>query len=287
MRLFKNFLLVFLALTFLQVQCVFAEEEDESTINEEFAELEKVRGALENPIPNIKLTKAFPNLKFNRPLWMCQAPDGTERWFVLQQRGLIKVFSAKDDTKGTEVFLDISSFVKGRAAVMGLLAMAFHPNYKTNGKFYLWYMPSRRGPAGGYLVEYKVSKDNPHRADPKSRRLIMKVDLLTSSPHNGGTFCNMPRCSEQNADWATGCIRYMREHGLTRITTTVEAENAWAEHVEEGVRGTLLHLGNSWFFGANTPGKKRVFQMYAGGAPAFRAKCDEVAAKGYEGFVLS
>ena len=106
-------------------------------------------------------------------------------------------------------------------------------------------------------------------------------------PHNGGTFCNMPRCSEQNADWATDCIRYMREHGLTRIATTVEAENAWAEHVEEGVRGTLLHLGNSWLFGANTPGKKRVFQMYAGGAPAFGAKCDEVAAKGYEGFVLS
>ena len=105
-------------------------------------------------------------------------------------------------------------------------------------------------------------------------------------PHNGATFCNIPRCIEQNVEWVTDCIRYMREKGFTRIAATPEAEEAWTDHVNELAVGTLSSEVDSWFFGANIPGKKRTVLMYFGGAPAYRKKVDEVAAKGYEGFVL-
>jgi len=105
-------------------------------------------------------------------------------------------------------------------------------------------------------------------------------------PHNGGTFCNIPRCIEQNVEWVTSCIRYMREHHFERIAAESDAEDAWTEHVNEVVADTLIPETDSWFMGANVPGKKRTFLMYAGGSPSYREKCDEVAAKGYEGFVL-
>ena len=105
-------------------------------------------------------------------------------------------------------------------------------------------------------------------------------------PHNGATFCNIPRCSEQNVEWVTECIRYMREHKHGRIEAKLDAEGAWTEHVADTIADSLLLQADSWFMGANTPGKKRTFLMYAGGSPAYRAKCEEVAAKGYEGFML-
>ncbi len=105
-------------------------------------------------------------------------------------------------------------------------------------------------------------------------------------PHNGATFCNIPRCSEQNVEWVTACIRYMCEHNYQRIEPTIEAEDQWTAHVAETINATLLPLADSWFMGANTPGKRRNFLMYAGGTPAYRAKCDAVAANDYEGFRL-
>jgi cation diffusion facilitator CzcD-associated flavoprotein CzcO len=104
-------------------------------------------------------------------------------------------------------------------------------------------------------------------------------------PHNGATFCNIPRCIEQNVEWVTECIRSMRAHGYRRIEATRAAEDAWTEHVAEMAARTLLPLADSWFMGANTPGKPRNFLLYAGGSPAYRQKCEEVAAKGYEGFL--
>ncbi len=105
-------------------------------------------------------------------------------------------------------------------------------------------------------------------------------------PHNGATFCNMPRCIEQNVEWVTDCIRYLREKGLKRMVPSPAAEQAWTEHVNEMAEGTLLSEADSWFFGANIPGKKRTVLMYLGGSLTYRKKVDEVAAKDYEGFVL-
>jgi hypothetical protein len=96
----------------------------------------------------------------------------------------------------------------------------------------------------------------------------------------------VPRCIEQNVEWVTQCIRYLREHQLHRIRATPVAEAEWGLHCEEVVANSLFLKTNSWFMGANIPGKKRAFLAYGGGLPRYRDKCEEVAAGGYIGFEL-
>jgi cation diffusion facilitator CzcD-associated flavoprotein CzcO len=103
---------------------------------------------------------------------------------------------------------------------------------------------------------------------------------------NGAVFCNFPRCAEITAEFVSDCIGHMRENGLERIEATPQAEEAWTEHADSLVEDLLTSDVNSWFFGSNIPGKQHGFLIYAGGSPAFRDKCEEVAAKGYEGFEL-
>lgn len=98
--------------------------------------------------------------------------------------------------------------------------------------------------------------------------------------------CNFPRCSEIVVEWVSDCIDYMRKKDFARIAATPQAEEAWVEHVNSLVEGSLLTETDSWFLGANIPGKKRTFLLYANTAPAYRKKCHEVAASGYEGFLL-
>jgi cation diffusion facilitator CzcD-associated flavoprotein CzcO len=116
-------------------------------------------------------------------------------------------------------------------------------------------------------------------------------NLLTLvGPHNAATFCNIPRCIEQNVDWVTGLIQYMLNNSYDRVVPTEEAEETWTTHVHETAEGMLFAKVDSWFMGVNKnlPHKlKRKFLLYAGGAPAYKEKCDNVAANDYEGFSLT
>lgn len=108
-------------------------------------------------------------------------------------------------------------------------------------------------------------------------------------PHNGATFCNIPRCIEQNVEWLTDLIDHMHNRKLEHIEPTEAAEDEWTEHVDETAAGTLFPSADSWFMGinGNIPGRqKRTFMLYAGGMPKYRAKCDEVAKENYRGFTL-
>lgn len=134
-----------------------------------------------------------------------------------------------------------------------------------------------------------------HWADgPKTYLGLMSAgfpNMLTIvGPHNASTRCNIPRCIEQNVDWVTDLLRYATERRITRIETTPEAEANWSRHVEELAEGMLYTLVDSWMTGVNTnvEGKnvRRILQ-YQGGAPAYRERCDEVAASGYQGMVMS
>jgi cation diffusion facilitator CzcD-associated flavoprotein CzcO len=114
--------------------------------------------------------------------------------------------------------------------------------------------------------------------------------LTLVGPHNAATFCNLPRCIEQNVEWVSDLLRYMREKGLRRVEATASAEAAWTAHVHETAARLLLMQVDSWMTGVNknvAGRQKRTFMAYAGGAPKYRQKCDEVAASGYEGFALS
>ncbi len=113
--------------------------------------------------------------------------------------------------------------------------------------------------------------------------------LTIVGPHNASTRCNIPRCIEQNVDWATDLVRHARDTGLFRFEATPAAEAEWTRHIDELAEGMLYTGINSWATGinSNVEGKtvRRILQ-YQGGAPAYRAKCDEVAASGYAGMVL-
>ena len=101
-----------------------------------------------------------------------------------------------------------------------------------------------------------------------------------------GAFCNYTRCAELNADFVTGLIRHMDSRQKMRVEVTKKAEEGWNDHVNEVAEGTLLPAANSWFMGDNVKTKKRGAVFYFGGSPAYRAKCEDVVAKGYEGFEL-
>lgn len=105
-------------------------------------------------------------------------------------------------------------------------------------------------------------------------------------PHNAATFCNIPRCIEQNVEWVTDLLGFMHEHGHVRVEATAESEATWTEHVYQSADRMLFSKVDSWFMGVNSnvaDKQKRRFLLYAGGAPAYREQCDAVAASGYAG----
>jgi cation diffusion facilitator CzcD-associated flavoprotein CzcO len=109
-------------------------------------------------------------------------------------------------------------------------------------------------------------------------------------PHNAATFCNIPRCIEQNVDWVTALLADMAERGHTRVEATADAADEWTQHVHDTGRRMLFTQVDSWMMGINTnvAGKdRRTFVVYAGGAPRYRDRCDEVAAAGYAGFTFA
>jgi cyclohexanone monooxygenase len=108
-----------------------------------------------------------------------------------------------------------------------------------------------------------------------------------TGPGSPSVLSNMIVSIEQHVDWIADCLVYLREHARTAVEATVEAEDAWVAHVNEVGHATLYPLANSWYMGANIPGKPRIFMPYIGGVGVYRQFCDDVAAKGYEGFALT
>jgi cation diffusion facilitator CzcD-associated flavoprotein CzcO len=107
-----------------------------------------------------------------------------------------------------------------------------------------------------------------------------------TGPGSPSVLSNMIVSIEQHVDWIADCIAYLREHGLRTAEATTAAEEAWVAHVNEVGHATLYPRANSWYMGANIPGKPRIFMPYIGGVGIYRQKCDEVAANDYAGFSL-
>ncbi len=104
-----------------------------------------------------------------------------------------------------------------------------------------------------------------------------------TGPGSPSVLSNMIPSIEQHVEWIADCIAYLRANGKSQIEATVEAQNDWIDHVNEVADMTLYRGCNSWYLGANVPGKPQVFMPYIG-VPAYLAKCNEVVANGYEGF---
>jgi cation diffusion facilitator CzcD-associated flavoprotein CzcO len=110
-----------------------------------------------------------------------------------------------------------------------------------------------------------------------------------TGPQSPSVLSNMPVSIEQHVDWVADLIGYMDANGKTTIEPTQAAQDGWVEHVNGIVNMTLMTGANSWYMSANIPGKPKAFLPYLDpeGVGGYRKRCDEVAAKGYEGFALS
>jgi quinoprotein glucose dehydrogenase len=134
-----------------------------------------------------QLVPAFPNLKIERPISVVIPPDGTNRMFLVQQRGKVVILPKDENSAEAPVFLDLSDR-KMEASEQskfeeGLDGMAFHPKFKENGKFYIYY--TQQDPKRAVLSEMKVSANDPNKADPGTERVLMEVRLPWWWHHSG------------------------------------------------------------------------------------------------------
>ena len=107
-----------------------------------------------------------------------------------------------------------------------------------------------------------------------------------TGPGSPSVLTNMMVAIEQHVEWISDCLQYMRQQGYDRIQASAEAEAEWVQHVNRVADQTLYTNCNSWYLGANIPGKPRVFMPLVG-FPPYAEKCRQVVAQGYQGFILS
>ena len=113
--------------------------------------------------------------------------------------------------------------------------------------------------------------------------------FTVTGPGSPSVLSNMIVSIEQHIDWIARCISDLDQCGAQTIEATTEAEDEWIAHVNDVAQNTMFTAKscNSWYLGANIPGKPRIFMPYVGGVGVYREKCDEVARNGYQGFELS
>jgi quinoprotein glucose dehydrogenase len=146
-------------------------------------------------LPKIELRPAFPNLKIDRPVWMSQPPDGSDRYFVVGQAGKIVIVKKGSDGGDAKEFFNIEDRKPYNGSnEEGLMSIAFHPGFKTNGLFYVYYNqqndPNQHSNPLNFMrrsviSEFKVSATDPDKADLASERILLQVPQPFGN-HKGG-----------------------------------------------------------------------------------------------------
>jgi len=146
------------------------------------------------PLPKVHLRAVFPALTLDRPVWMCQAPGASDRFFLVEQTGRILLAPKGSDGSQVKEFLNIAArgaYVEaGPNTATGLNGLAFHPGFQTNHLFYLFYSQqntNKTGPFPGRSVisEWKIAPDDPARADLRSERILLEVPEPFQSNQGG------------------------------------------------------------------------------------------------------
>lgn len=208
----------------------------------------------------LSITNAFPAFEFNRPVDLQSPDDGTDRIFVVEQSGLIKTFSNDPSTTVGTIFLNIENLVDDSESEMGLLAMAFHPNYSTNGLFYVNYSSSR---SLSVVSQFKVSASNANMADLSSETVILEIPQPFTN-HNGGQLAfgpdgflyiasgdggsgGDPQGNAQNRSNLLGAILRIDVDGMENgLNYTIPTDNPFVN--DTSVRGEIFAYGlrNPW-----------------------------------------
>ena len=143
---------------------------------------------------DVEVVKAFPKLRINRPILVTNAGDGSGRLFVPSQLGTIYVMPNDQAVEEPAVFLDFSDHVvyQDKENEKGFLGMAFHPKYRENGEFFVYYTPTGTPkPHTAIVSRFRVSKDDPNKADPASEEEILRIEHPFWN-HKGGTLAFGP-----------------------------------------------------------------------------------------------
>jgi len=215
---------------------------------------------------NVEVFKAFPQLRIERPVLITNAGDGTNRLFVPSQLGTISVMPNDPSVEEPKTFLDISSRVeyKDSENEKGVLGLAFHPKYRENGQFFVYYTPKNTPkPHTVAVSRFRVSKDDPDRADPDSEEVLLQVEHPFWN-HKGGTitfgpdgylyiaigdggFRNDPKGNGQNLQTLLGKIlRIDVDHQDAGLKYAIPADNPF---VGKGDKAR----GEIWAYGLRNP----------------------------------
>lgn len=133
---------------------------------------------------DITLVEAFPNLRFDFPVFLTSSNDGTNRIFVVEQPGVIRVFANDSNVNHAQIFLDILDRVRS-GGEMGLLGLAFHPDYGNNGYLYVNYTATTGGHRHTVISRFSVSPGDANKADPNTELILLQFSQPFSN-HNGG-----------------------------------------------------------------------------------------------------
>ena len=139
--------------------------------------------AVAGDAPAQEFIDAFPNLSFSKPLFLTDCGDGSDRIFVVEQTGGIRVFQNDSSAASSTVFLDLSGKLSSLGGEQGLLGLAFHPDYEQSGFFYVNY--TAPDPLRTVIARYTVSASDPGLADPASEFVIIEIPQPYTN-HNGG-----------------------------------------------------------------------------------------------------
>lgn len=233
-------------------------------------ETEEDRPALQQTAPNptppaqvqVALVEAYPNLTFDQPLEYSTAGDGSNRVFIAEKSGRILVFPNDPQVEEAEVFLDVTSIVDSNASEKGLLGLAFHPNYETNGYFFINYTDRD----GTVIARYQVDPANPNRALPDSASILLSFPQPYDN-HNGGRLefgpdgylyiaagdggsAGDPQNNAQNRGNLLGkLLRIDVDQPLGNLPYGIPADNPFANNTE-GWREEIYAYGlrNPWKF---------------------------------------
>ncbi|MFC5410312.1 PQQ-dependent sugar dehydrogenase [Larkinella bovis] len=155
-----------------------------------FLAMTALLSATDHPVParktgqpgGWKVENAFPNVSFNRPVEFTVPNDGSNRVFVLEQEGKIRVFANHSATRTAPVFLDLTRKVSSEGE-MGLLGLAFHPDFKQNGYFYVYY--TKRNPLESVIARYQATTPGLTTVNPATETVLLRFDQPYDN-HNGG-----------------------------------------------------------------------------------------------------
>jgi glucose/arabinose dehydrogenase len=182
-------------------------------------------------LPLIRLEPAYAGLEFRRPIFVTPAPDATAGLFVAEQYGRVLVFEDRPDVSETTVFLDLTDRVSMRHNEEGLLSLVFHPDYATNGQFFVYY--TAKSPRRSVLSRFTVSSDDPSRADATSEHIILEVEQPYGN-HNGGTVLFGPDGMLYLSLGDGGYANDPHEHGQNLGTLLASIIRIDVDHPDEG-----------------------------------------------------